>query len=141
MKQSRDNKGRFIKGCSGNPDKVFTSQNQPKNSGRKPSRFKQIISELNELGEPLSLEDFRKLALLLLSVDKDTLAKLAKKKDTPVAVSIIASSITGDIDNKQMINLDRLMDRVFGRSVQSANIRVQDPGSVPVSEWLNRFKE
>lgn len=141
MKPKRDNKGRFVKGSSGNPEKVFTSRNQPKNSGRKPSRFKQIISELNELGEPLSLEDFRKLTLLLLSVDKDTLEKLAGEKGTPVAVSIIAASITGDIENKQTVNLDRLMDRVFGRSRQLTDISIQSAGSVPIAEWLERFKE
>jgi len=117
----RDSKGRFVKG-SGAPKTAFSKTNQPKNPGRKPSRFKQIISELNELDDPLSLEDFRKIALSLLSVDKDKLVAIAKKKTTPIAVVIIASAIAGDIENKQMANLDRLMDRIFGKALQPTDI-------------------
>jgi len=121
MEAKRDAKGRFVKGTK--PNKTsFSKTNPPKNQGRKPSRFKQIISELNELDDPLSLEDFRKIALSLLSVDKDKLVAIAKKKTTPIAVVIIASSIAGDIENKQMANLDRLMDRIFGKALQPTDI-------------------
>lgn len=96
----------------------FTSQNQPKNAGRKPSRFKEIIGELDELGESLSLEDFNKVVKSLLILNKDQLVDLAKKEDTPIAVVIIASAIAGDIENKQLGNLDRLLDRVYGKSTQ-----------------------
>lgn len=120
MAIKRDSKGRFISGSK--PKTTFSKTNQPKNTGRKPSRFKQIISELNELDDPLSLEDFRKIALSLLSVDKDKLVAIAKKKTTPIAVVIIASAIAGDIENKQMANLDRLMDRIFGKALQPTDI-------------------
>lgn len=96
----------------------FTSQNQPKNKGRKPSRFKEIINELDSLGESLSLEDFNKVVRSLLILNKDQLVDLAKKEDTPIAVVIIASAIAGDIENKQLGNLDRLLDRVYGKSTQ-----------------------
>lgn len=96
----------------------FTSQNQPKNKGRKPSRFKEIINELDELGESLSLEDFNKVVKSLLTLNKDKLIEIAQNNDTPIAIVIIASAIAGDIENKQLGNLDRLLDRVYGKATQ-----------------------
>lgn len=96
----------------------FTSQNQPKNKGRKPSRFKEIINELDELGESLSLEDFNKVVKSILTLNKDKLVEIAQNNDTPIAIVIIASAIAGDIENKQLGNLDRLLDRVYGKATQ-----------------------
>lgn len=116
MKSDKDNKGRFTQGNkSGNR---FTSENQPSNNGRKPSRFKEIINELDELGESLSLEDFNKVVKSLLTLNKDHLVKIAQDEKTPIAIVIIASAIAGDIENKQLGNLDRLLDRVYGKSTQ-----------------------
>ena len=116
MKADKDKVGRFKEG--NNAGKKFTSSNQPSKKGRKPSRFKEIINELVSLGESLSLEDFNKVVRSLLILNKDQLVDLAKKEDTPIAVVIIASAIAGDIENKQLGNLDRLLDRVYGKSTQ-----------------------
>lgn len=98
--------------------KRFTSENQPKGKGRKPSIFKKMIAELDELGESLSLEDFIKIVKSLLVLNKDQLIKIAQGKKTPIVIVVIASSIAGDIENKQLGNLDRLLDRIFGKSPQ-----------------------
>lgn len=116
MKADKDKKGKFKEGNkAGNR---FTSTNQPSKNGRKPSRFKEIIGELDELGESLSLEDFNKVVKSLLTLNKDNLIKIAQDEDTPIAIVIIASAIAGDIENKQLGNLDRLLDRVYGRATQ-----------------------
>lgn len=116
MKADKDKGGKFKEGNkSGNR---FTSSNQPSKKGRKPSRFKEIINELDELGESLSLEDFNKVVKSLLTLNKYKLIEIAQNSDTPIAIVIIASAITGDIENKQLGNLDRLLDRVYGKATQ-----------------------
>lgn len=104
----------------------FTSQNQPKNKGRKLSRFKEIINELDELGESLSLEDFNKVVKSLLTLNKDKLVEIAQNSETPIAIVIIASAIAGDIENKQLGNLDRLLDRVYGKATQKSEVTGKD---------------
>lgn len=116
MKADKDKGGKFKEGNkSGNR---FTSSNQPSKKGRKPSRFKEIINELDELGESLSLEDFNKVVKSLLTLNKDKLVEIAQNSETPIAIVIIASAIAGDIENKQLGNLDRLLDRVYGKATQ-----------------------
>lgn len=114
----RDSKGRFIKGASGNPKKKFTSTNQPKNPGRKPSRFKALIADLEGVGETMSLEDFRKISLFLLTMNKTELIELAKNDQAPMAVVAVASAIDGDIEEKNLRNVESLLDRLFGKAMQ-----------------------
>lgn len=116
MAIKRDSKGRFVKGSK--PKTTFSSTRQPKNPGRKPSRFKQLISDLEGVGETMSLEDFRKTALYLLTMNKTELVKLAKGNNAPMAVVAIASAIAGDIEEKNMRNVESLLDRVFGKAMQ-----------------------
>lgn len=124
MKADKDRKGKFKEGNkAGNR---FTSTNQPSKNGRKPSRFKDIINELDSLGESLSLEDFNKVVKSLLTLNKDQLVTIAQDKDTPIAIVIIASAIAGDIENKQLGNLDRLLDRVYGKATQKNELTGKD---------------
>lgn len=124
MKADKDKGGKFKEGNkSGNR---FTSSNQPSRKGRKPSRFKEIINELDELGESLSLEDFNKVVKSLLTLNKDKLVEIAQNNDTPIAIVIIASAIAGDIENKQLGNLDRLLDRVYGKATQKSEVTGKD---------------
>lgn len=116
MAVKRDSKGRFVKGSK--PKTTFSSTRQPKNPGRKPSRFKQLISDLEGVGETMSLEDFRKTALYLLTMNKTELVKLAQDANAPIAVVAVASAIAGDIEEKNMRNIEALLDRVFGKAMQ-----------------------
>jgi len=118
MAPKRDSKGRFVKGSSGNPKKKFTSDNQPKNPGRKPSRFKELIAGLEDIGETMSLEDFRKVSLYLLTMNKDELVKVVKDKSTPMAVVVVASAIAGDTEERNLRNIESLLDRLFGKAMQ-----------------------
>ena len=116
MAIKRDSKGRFVKGSK--PKTTFSSTRQPKNPGRKPSRFKQLISDLEGVGETMSLEDYRKTALYLLTMNKTELVKLAQDENAPMAVVAVASAIAGDIEEKNMRNIEALLDRVFGKAMQ-----------------------
>lgn len=125
MGQKRDSKGRFVKG-SVNKNAPFRTM-QPKNRGRKPSRFKQIIAEMEGLGaEALSREDYENIVTFLLSLTGDELIKVAQDKKTPIAVVVIANALSGDIENKNMGNIDRMLDRIFGRAVVKQEVTGKD---------------
>lgn len=92
----RDSKGRFVAANKTS----FSKNNQPKNAGRKPSRFKQIISQLEDIklkGEDLFYyftndypdEDYRSVvALLIYAVNEPYafLEKCVKEGKTLIAV-------------------------------------------------------
>ena len=121
MASERDEKGRFKKGHSGNPEKMFKVR--PEGAGRKPSKFRQILETLKaKYNETMTAEDFRRTVMFLMSMNKNELIDFAKSKDTPVALLVVASAIAGDIENKQLGNLDKLMDRMFGKAIQHTDI-------------------
>lgn len=92
------------------------------NVGRKPSRFKKLMASLDELGETISQEDFNKIVKTLLTTNAETLKKIANDKETPLVVAMIASAIAGDVESRQMGNLEKLLDRIFGRATQKTDI-------------------
>ena len=94
----------------------FTSDNQPKNAGRKPSRFKQLISQLSTANEEvITKDDYNNIITHLLTLTPDELKAVANNKNTPIAVMIIASSISGDIENRSLQNTEKLVERIFGK--------------------------
>lgn len=119
-KVKRDSKGRFLKG--NNEGVKFSETNPPKNAGRKPSRFKQILEGLSAIGETLSLEDYRKITATMLTLTKEELHKLGTNPATPMAVLLIANAIQGDAMNMRMDNLDKLLDRLFGKSTNNVDV-------------------
>lgn len=116
MAIKRDVQGRFVKGSK--PKTTFSKTRQPKNPGRKPSRFKALIADLKGVGETMSLEDFRKISLFLLTMNKTELVELAKNEKAPMAVVAVASAIAGDIEFKSLKNIESLLDRLFGKAMQ-----------------------
>jgi len=116
MAIKRDAQGRFVKGSK--PKTTFSETRQPKNPGRKPSRFKTLIADLEGVGETMSLEDFRKISLFLLTMNKNELIELAKNEKAPMAVVAVASAIAGDIEYKSLKNIESLLDRLFGKAMQ-----------------------
>ena len=118
----RDNRGRFVKGQSANPKNQFTSTNQPPNSGRKPSRFKQMLEGLSSIGETLSYEDYKRITETLLTLNASELQRVAGDKNTPIAVILIANAISGDLNNQRMDNLEKLLDRLFGKTASNVDV-------------------
>lgn len=114
--EKRKPDGTFDKGNDFGKKTEFTSENQPENSGRKPSRFKQLIQSLATANEdPLTRADYNNIIIHLLSLTPEELKQIAQNPNTPIAVVIIASSISGDIDNKNINNTEKLIDRIFGK--------------------------
>jgi len=104
----------------------FSKSNQPENSGRKPSGYKKIMSELEGVNDQLSQEDYIKIVRTLLTLSGDQLKEIAESKESPLVVVMIASAIAGDIENRQLGNLERLLDRVFGKATQKSEITGKD---------------
>lgn len=103
----------------------FTSDNQPKNNGRKPSLYKQLkgISG-KKVDYELSKEDYYKIIRFLLERTPGELQKIldnAKDKDngtTPIWVLNIISAINSDIRYGRTSTIDMIFDRLFGKSTQ-----------------------
>lgn len=117
---ARDQHGRFKKGHSGNPEKIFKTR--PENAGRKPSAFKIALAILKEHGEALSLEDFKRSAAYIVGMSIPDLKAFMKRSDIPLALLVVAKSIYGDYQNKQMRNLETLLNRLYGMPNQPTEI-------------------
>lgn len=103
----------------------FTSDNQPKNNGRKPSLYKQLKTLTGKKVEyELSKEDYYKVIRFLMERTPGELQKIlddAKDKDggtTPIWVLNIISAINSDIRYGRTYTLDTIFDRLFGKSTQ-----------------------
>ena len=141
MAKKRDSKGRFAKG---NREGVkFTSTRQPKNAGRKPSRFKRLLKELEGVGETISVEDYGRITKTLLTLNAEELQGVAQDKSTPIAVIMIANAISGDLNNQRIDNLEKLLDRVFGKSSNPIDVTTngQSIGSLSMVEAQKIIKE
>ena len=123
----------------------FSSTNQPKKNGRKPSLYTQL-KEMAKLegGIDLSREDFSKITMLLLSKSLKELQTIAKADDTPIWVVNIIRAIVMDAQTGRISTLDSLLDRLFGKATQplAQDVSVEVKGSIPVSEWVkDRIKK
>ena len=102
----------------------FSSDNQPKKNGRKPSLYKQL-KELTgkKVDYELSKEDYFKTIRFLMERSKGELNKImadANKEDsiTPIWVCNIFSAIFSDIRFGRTSTVEMIFDRIFGRSTQ-----------------------
>jgi hypothetical protein len=98
----------------------FSSDNQPENQGRRPS----VLTYIK--GSGLSLDDYRKLLTnLIWEYDSKELSKLLKEKNNsiPIGLAIVLGAILDDLDHKSIANYEKLMDRVFGKSKTSIDLK------------------
>jgi len=103
----------------------FTSENQPKNSGRKPALYKKL-KELTgkKVDYELSKEDYYKVIRYLMERTPGELKKILENaKDdtngsTPVWVINVISAINSDIRYGRTTTIDSIFDRLFGKASQ-----------------------
>lgn len=65
----------------------FTSENQPKNSGRKPKLY-----TIAKKTYGLSYEEYKEMRMYLMQLPKAELEELSKAKDTPKWIVILCRS-------------------------------------------------
>lgn len=85
----------------------FTSENQPKNRGRKPKLYKIAAS-----GYKVSKEEFADTANYVMQLPREEAMRLAEKADTPMWVALVIRSLyksaaRGDI--RQLLDLAKMM--------------------------------
>jgi hypothetical protein len=105
----------------------FSKDNPPKNPGRKPS----ILRYIKDGG--VSVADIRlMLGSLIFDHTAQEIALLLKDKENPppVGVTLILGALKADLENKNIANLERLMDRAFGKPIQGVDI--QASGSLEI---------
>ena len=117
--------------------KKFTSENQPKNGGRKPSALRFIREE------GLSITDIKRIVnSLIWEYDSEELKELVKpqnikvkikdengKKKTvvknenslPMGISLVLGALADDQKKNCLTNYEKLMDRTHGKSPQQIN--------------------
>ena len=95
----------------------FSSDNQPQNSGRKPSVYKYIKDITGKKVAPeMSKEDYYKVIRFLM--------ESTPNKKTPVWVLNVVSAINADIRYGRTYTVDSLFDRVFGKPTQQIESEV-----------------
>jgi hypothetical protein len=112
----------------------FSSTNQPKKNGRKPSLFKQLKEVTGKnVDYELSKEDYYKAIRYLMERNKTELQDILHNDKTQIWVCNIISAIMGDTKYGRTITVDSIFDRLFGRATQ--------PQEVDVSGYLDVGKE
>lgn len=103
----------------------FSSDNQPKNPGRKPSVYKYIRDITGKKVAPeMSKEDYYKIIRFLMESTPEELEGLVMGKDkkpnkkTPIWVLNVVSAINSDIRYGRTSTVEMLFDRVFGKATQ-----------------------
>ena len=101
----------------------FSAIHQPRHSGRKPALFKQLTTLVDkEVKLELSKEDFNRLQRWLLERTKDELLTICRNPETPVFIMVLILSMLADLKNGKFNTIERIFDRVFGRSVQPTQV-------------------
>ena len=97
----------------------FSSENPPKNPGRRPNVFAKYIRE-----DRVSLDDIRALISSLLSYNPDDIDAILKDKKNkpPVAMILMLKAIKADMDKGRLDNYVILSDRTFGKPTQNVDL-------------------
>jgi hypothetical protein len=112
----------------------FSSNNQPENRGRKPS----VLSYIK--GSGLSLDDYRKLLTnLIWEYDHKELSAILKDKNNkiPIGMTIVLGALLEDQKKRNIDNYDKFMDRCFGKSKASIDLKANMDIGPDTLEKLN----
>jgi hypothetical protein len=114
----------------------FSSENQPKNPGRKPSALRFIrdqglsITDIKKIiggliwdfnSEELE-EKLKTVKVKVKSADGKTKTVTKLLEPVPMGVNIILGALAADQKSKSTVNFDRLMDRIYGKPTQAIDM-------------------
>jgi len=102
----------------------FSKSNQPKHPGRKPNRMNDLVKafQMDDDTRAISKEDSYRLLTHLLSCSKSQLEAMARNPDLPIAILTQIKAIITDLADGSTSTVDRLFDRLYGRSMQPMEI-------------------
>lgn len=104
--------------------KKFSRDCQPAIRGRKLTRMNELKKAFN-LEDParaISHEDATKLMTHILMCNRSQLEAMIKNTDLPIFLLCLIKGILTDTANGQTNTVERLFDRLFGRSMQPVEI-------------------
>lgn len=105
--------------------KRFSATNQPHiKGGRKPSRITTLIKifGMEDQSQAISKDDAYKLMAHLLSCSKTQLEAMARNPDLPISIVCQIKAIITDLSYGRTDTVDRLFDRLYGKSMVSMEI-------------------
>lgn len=111
----------------------FTSENQPKNRGRKPKVYKYLKQKIGEsVGHELEEQDFKDIMQALIELPPAKLKTLVKSSgldpetgkklpnlETPAWIQMLVSNINACIRYGKLDALEYVLDRSFGQPKQT----------------------
>jgi hypothetical protein len=95
----------------------FTSENQPKNNGRKPKSFRMFNDMMKAKGfEPLTKEQLIEFYSFIFAADENTISVVAEDAEQPLALRLMIAEMTNDYSRSRAMTDFR--DYMFGKAMQ-----------------------
>lgn len=99
----------------------FSSTNQPKKKGRKPSVLKKFIKDNN-----LTADDIARAAKFLLPKTKKELSSLKNDPSVPIVITLFVEGLLKDLENGYLNNILKMFDRAFGKPKEFKETKIID---------------
>lgn len=99
----------------------WTSENQPANRGRKPSKLRRFIKDNN-----LSHIDVAFMIRYIFEKNQKQLIELYKNVKLPMLVRLFIAAFLDDFEKRRLQNLEILMRRAFGDPEKTLKIIDED---------------
>ena len=112
---------------------MFSSTNQPKNNGRKPSQLKKYIKENNVSREDVGLL----IKNVLFNKSSDELLALVQDNKTPMVIRLLIKAFLADFKKGSLYNFNILMDRAYGTPKQDITVE----GQIDVMQMTTKERE
>lgn len=89
----------------------FSSENQPPNRGRKPSKLKKYIQDCD-----LSSTDIQAAMQYMLDKSEDEIEGMANDKNVPMMMRLFAKAMTADMKGSNLTNILKMLDRAVEKT-------------------------
>lgn len=103
----------------------FSSINQPKNRGRKPSKLKQLsdVFQLEDRYNELSKQDIIRLLWSLITCTKSQLERIANHPEIPMIITAEIKALISDLKTGRINTVIKILDLTIGKTSQPVTIK------------------
>ncbi len=105
----------------------FSTENQPKNRGRKPSKLKAFV-EHNDL----TSDDVTMLAKMIVDKKEDELKSMIKDESNPMLARLFVRLFLEDWKTGRFDNLSKILDRAVGPVVNKSELSTKNDKPIAV---------
>lgn len=101
----------------------FSADNPPKNPGRKPSALNAFIRDSG-----ISIDDVRRVMKnVIFEKNQEELQALLTDKAQPMLIRLLVKAFLTDFSNGRLDNIEKLLDRIYGKSTQAVEVTDKTP--------------